>query len=100
MFGNLQIGKGWGQFTNIFVLDTALFCGLMSNSKHLVVMWEIGKHEFHGALYILCSFHQKNFFSDMAQCPSPWDGGCQTLNFCKVLAILCNFQQNFFSELG
>ena len=45
-------------------------------------------------LCISCNFHQKLIFSHMSQCPSPWDGGCQTFNFCGVLAISCNFQQN------
>ena len=50
MFGNLLIGTGYGHFTNILVLDIALFC--VYDASPLVVMLEIQKHEFHAALYI------------------------------------------------
>ena len=62
VFGKLQIGKGWGQFTNIFVLDNALFCALDPNPQPLVVIWGIGKDPFHAALYVSCNFHLKKWF--------------------------------------
>ena len=77
MFDNLQIGTDWEQFTNIFVLDIVLICVLDPNPpKPFVVMWGIGRHEFHIVLYFLCNFHQKFIFSDMGQCPFETDGGC------------------------
>ena len=57
MFGNLKIGKGWRQFTNIFGPDTALYYALDPNPQPFVVMWGIGKHEFHAVFYISCNFH-------------------------------------------
>ena len=69
MFGNLKIGKGWGQFTNIFVLEIRLFCDWTPNPTTFVVIWGIGNCEFHRALYISFNFHQTFIFSAMDQCP-------------------------------
>ena len=87
MFGNLPIGKGWGQFTKIFVSDIALFLHWTPTPKPLVVMWGIRKTEFHVVLYSSYNFHKKIVFSDMDQCPSPGGGGYQSFNFCGGLDI-------------
>ena len=94
MFGNLPIGKVWGQFTSIFVIYIVFICALDPNPQSFVVMWEIKKID----IKQLCTFHAisiKIVFSDMVQCPSPWAGDCLTLNLCTILSILCNFQQFF-----
>ena len=61
MFDNLPMEKGWGQLTNIFVLDITLFCSLDHNPQPFVVIWGIRKYEFHAVPYISCNFHQKLF---------------------------------------
>ena len=72
MFGNLPVGKHWGQFTKIFVSGIALFCILDPIPKPFVAIWRIRKHEFHAVLYISCNFHKEIVLSDMAQCLSHW----------------------------
>ena len=59
-------------------------------------MWRNGKHVFHAVLYISWNFLQTFIVTDMAECPPVWDGGCQTLNICGVLAISCNSQHKSF----
>ena len=67
------------------------FCGHVGNFRN---------HKFHGVLYISYNFHHTFIFSDMAQYPSPWDGGCQAFNFCGGLTISCNSQQKGFSFMN
>ena len=65
MFGNLPIGKGWGQLTKIFVSDITsfcalLFCGDVGNQKKWVSCSSVH----------FMQFPSKIVLSDMAQCPS------------------------------
>ena len=95
MFGNLQIGKSWGQFTNIFSLTLHYLVHWAPTSKCFVVMWRIGKHEY-------CKFKAisiKNWFKSYG--PMPLHMGCRLPNikFCKFLVISRNFHLNDFREL-
>ena len=49
----LRIGKGWGEFNGIFVLDIALFYVLTpAPFQPFVVRLGIQKHEFYIVMYI------------------------------------------------
>ena len=84
MFGHFQIGKCWEQFTNNFVFHCNILCTGPRSPNPLWWCGDLENIKFDAVLHISCNYHQTLIFSELAQCSSPWDGDCKTLNFCGV----------------